>query len=665
MTNTLTLPEPEAEAAPAPASGARQVRRRLLARKSALAAAAVLGLLVLLALGAPLLAALEGQDPNAYHDTLVDSARGGVPFGGFGGISAEHWLGVEPGTGRDLFVRLLYGARISLTVALGATLVQVVVGVAVGLGAALGNRFTDSLLSHVTDVMVAMPLLVFAIALVAVVPADFPRPVLLVVAIGLLAWGGMARLVRAQTLSLKKLDFVSAARLTGGSSWRIARRELLPSLAAPVITYAAILLPTNIVLEASMSFLGVGVKPPTPSWGADALHGHHLVPRRPPVRAAAGADAVRHHARLHRPRRRGARGARPARGVPAARRQEQAHVPYERRGRRTVTGYFLRRALGAVVVVLVLSAVVYATFYIAPGDPARLGLRPALQPRTDPPGPRAAPAQRPGVRAVLALPAGDRRRARLLHRHRRAALRRPPCFGLSYQNNQQVTDLIIQRLPATASLATGAMAVWLLLGTGTGLLSALRRGGATERVLTWLTLAGTATPVFISGLGLLMLFCAYLEWLPFPSYVPLTDDPEQWAWNMLLPWAALGLLESAKYARLTRSSMLETLAEDHIRTFRAYGIAERSLIGRHALRGALAPVIALSAADFGSMFGNAMLTEMMFGLPGIGQLLVTSTQTIDLPVVVAVVMVTGTAVVIANIAADVLYAVADRRVALR
>ncbi|MFD8146149.1 ABC transporter permease, partial [Streptomyces sp. NPDC059708] len=227
----------------------------------------VLALLVLLALAAPLLAHLTGQDPNAYHDDLVDSARGGVPLGSFGGISAEHWLGVEPGTGRDLFTRLLYGAQVSLLVSLGATVVQVCVGVTAGITAALGSPLLGRLIGGATDVMIALPLLILAVALTAVVPPGFPRPLLLVLVIGVLDWGGTARLVRAQTLSLRGLDFVEAARLAGNGPLRIARRELLPSLAAPVITLAALKVPTNMVVEASLSFLGVGVKPPTPSWG--------------------------------------------------------------------------------------------------------------------------------------------------------------------------------------------------------------------------------------------------------------------------------------------------------------------------------------------------------------------------------------------------------------
>ncbi|MEV7442271.1 ABC transporter permease [Streptomyces sp. NPDC091204] len=245
----------------------RQIGRRLRRRPAALAAAGVLALLVVVALTAPLLAQLTGQDPNAYHDDLVDSARGGVPYGSFGGISADHWLGVEPGTGRDLFTRLAYGARVSLLVALGATAVQTAVGVAAGLAAALGNRFVGQLIGRFTDVMIALPMLVLGIALTAVVPPDFPRPLLLILIIGLLDWGGVARMVRAQTLALRGLDFVDAARLSGNSTLRIARRELLPSLAAPVITYAAIKVPAAMVAEASLSFLGVGVKPPTPSWG--------------------------------------------------------------------------------------------------------------------------------------------------------------------------------------------------------------------------------------------------------------------------------------------------------------------------------------------------------------------------------------------------------------
>ncbi|MFJ4184349.1 ABC transporter permease [Kitasatospora sp. NPDC089509] len=250
-----------------PAAGGRQVWRRLLARRAARTAGLVIVLLALIAVAAPLLSALEGQDPTSYHNDLLDSAAGGVPTGSLGGVSAEHWLGVEPGTGRDVFSRLVHGAQISLLVAIGATFVQVTIGVLLGLAAALGSRLLDQLIGNTTEVMLALPSLVFAISLMAVVPSDFPRPLLLTLVIGLLGWAGTSRVVRAQTLSLRQLDYVAAARLAGASRWRIARRELLPSLAAPVITYAMVLLPTNVISEAGLSFLGVGVKPPTSSWG--------------------------------------------------------------------------------------------------------------------------------------------------------------------------------------------------------------------------------------------------------------------------------------------------------------------------------------------------------------------------------------------------------------
>ncbi|WP_024759361.1 ABC transporter permease [Streptomyces exfoliatus] len=328
-----------------------------------------------------------------------------------------------------------------------------------------------------------------------------------------------------------------------------------------------------------------------------------------------------------------------------------------------MTRYVLKRLAGAALVLLALSVLVYALFYVAPGDPARLAC-----------GERCNPQQIAQVRERLGL--NESVVAQYLHFLQGVFAGRDystgtsvvhcdaPCLGLSYQNDQQVTALILERLPATASLALGALVVWLVIGVGTGLLSALRRGGPTERILTVLTLAGTGTPVFILGLLLLMVVCAQLQWLPFPSYVPLGEDPEQWAWNMLLPWLTLGFFESAKYARLTRSSTLETLAEDHIRTFRAYGVGERAVVTRHALRGAVPPVIAISAVDLGSMFGGAVLTESLFGIPGLGKTLIDGVREIDLPVVVGVVMVMGVAVVLAGVVADLLYAAADRRVVL-
>lgn len=267
MSEALLVQEAGAAPAVAPASGARLFLRRLRAQRAASAAALVVLLLVLVALAAPLLTALAGQDPNAYHPDLVDSAAGGVPIGSFGGISGEHWLGVEPGTGRDLFARIVYGARVSLGVALVATALQIALGVVIGLAAALGSRGVDQLLGRITDINVALPVMVIALALLAIVPESFPRPVLIALVIGGIGWSGTSKIVRAQALALKSLDFVAAARLSGRGKWSIARRELLPSLAAPVITYAALAFPTNIIVEAALSFLGVGIKPPTPSWG--------------------------------------------------------------------------------------------------------------------------------------------------------------------------------------------------------------------------------------------------------------------------------------------------------------------------------------------------------------------------------------------------------------
>ncbi|MFD0113339.1 ABC transporter permease [Streptomyces sp. NPDC058320] len=328
-----------------------------------------------------------------------------------------------------------------------------------------------------------------------------------------------------------------------------------------------------------------------------------------------------------------------------------------------MTGFLLRRAIGAAVTLLAISVIIYVVFYAAPGNVAQISC-----------GPRCSPAQVQQVADQLRL--DDPLYLRYWHFLQGifvgqdfstgTALQHcdAPCLGFSYQTDQQVTQLILTKLPATASLALGAMVLWLILGVGTGVLSAWRRGRPTERILTGITLAGTATPVFVIGLLLMIVVCGQLQWLPFPQYVPFTDDPEQWAWNLLLPWLSLALIEAAKYARLTRASMLETLAEDHVRTFRAYGVGERSIIGRHALRGAVAPVIALNANGFGSMFGGAVLSETLFGIPGLGRELVHAVNVVDLPVVVGMVLVTGFFVVLANAVADVLYAVADRRVVL-
>ena len=213
------------------------------------------------------------QDPTVYHSNLIDPTFS-RPIGPWGGISLAHPLGVEPITGRDMLARIVDGAPYSLLIGFLSTMLAVVIGVFFGIIAGFFGGWVDALIARAMDVFLAFPLLVFAIALVGVIPnsafglsGNQLRVALLVFIIGFFAWPYMGRIIRGQVLSLREREFVDAARSIGARGPYILFRELLPNLVGPILVYATLLIPTNILFEAALDYLGVGLIPPTPSWG--------------------------------------------------------------------------------------------------------------------------------------------------------------------------------------------------------------------------------------------------------------------------------------------------------------------------------------------------------------------------------------------------------------
>ncbi len=326
-----------------------------------------------------------------------------------------------------------------------------------------------------------------------------------------------------------------------------------------------------------------------------------------------------------------------------------------------MTRFLLRRLFGALGVLLALSAVVYAIFYLIPGDPAVLACgkgctAPQLEAVRHSLG-----TDRPIVvqywTFLTTLVAGHS-----FNTGPTTVWCSAPCLGYSYQSSEPVTQMLLQRLPVDISLTLGAAVMWLVLGIGAGLYSARRPGSLRDRATTFTVLTLSSTPVFILALFLLVVACVWLQVLPFPNYVPITEDPGQWAENLILPWLAIALVSAATYARLTRSGVLETLSLDHIRTLRAYGWSERRIVTRHAIRGALPTLATMAAMDIGTTMAGAVFTESMFGLPGLGKLVVDSASSLDLPVVCGITLLAGTLIILANTAADVLNAALDPRV---
>ena len=262
---------------------------RLKRDRVAVGAAAVIVFLVLCAVFAPLLVKAFGHPPNEFHQNLIDPALS-IPKGHFGGISRHYLLGLDPTYGRDVFARIVTGARISLLVALLSTALAVGLGTVLGITAGYFGGWVDSLIGRFMDLILAFPQLLFAIAIGTILlqkdsvfglHGDALSVVLLVIIIGFFGWPYIGRIIRGQTISLKEREFVDAARSLGASNAHIIFRELLPNLFAPVLIYSTLLIPTNILFEAALSFLNVGVRPPTPTWGgmlSDAVATYQVDP---------------------------------------------------------------------------------------------------------------------------------------------------------------------------------------------------------------------------------------------------------------------------------------------------------------------------------------------------------------------------------------------------
>ncbi|KOX04025.1 ABC transporter permease [Micromonospora profundi] len=240
-----------------------------------------------------------------------------------------------------------------------------------------------------------------------------------------------------------------------------------------------------------------------------------------------------------------------------------------------------------------------------------------------------------------------------------------PCLGWSYVTNEAVSDTIARVLPVTLSIVIPAAILWLLLGVGLGMVSALRRGTWLDRAAIGFSLTGASLQLYFVGAVLLLVFVYNLRWLPVPSYTSIFDNPVKWANGLVLAWVALAFLFSAIYARLSRAQMLETLSEDFVRTARAKGLAKPKVYGRHALRAAITPVVTIAGMDVGGALGGTVITETTFGIQGLGRTAVDAVRSGDLPTIMATVLIAAVFVVLANVLVDLLYAAIDPRVRLR
>lgn len=237
-----------------------------------------------------------------------------------------------------------------------------------------------------------------------------------------------------------------------------------------------------------------------------------------------------------------------------------------------------------------------------------------------------------------------------------------PCLGYSYISHQLVWQKLISDFPVTFSLAIGAAVLWLFFGVLGGVIAALNKGRLADRSIIVIALAGISMPVNFTALVVALLVQYQFHIMEQIQYVGFSQDPYGWARNIFFPCAVLAFISAAAYARISRSTMLDTMSEDYVRTARAKGLPEYIVVGKHAMRAIYTPIITMFGLDFGYLLGGAVVTEKIFGFHGIGFDAIDAIGRSDIPVVMGVTLLASFFIVIANLVVDLLYGVLDPRV---
>ncbi|ONI84404.1 peptide ABC transporter permease [Actinosynnema sp. ALI-1.44] len=321
------------------------------------------------------------------------------------------------------------------------------------------------------------------------------------------------------------------------------------------------------------------------------------------------------------------------------------------------------RFAGMVLVLLIVSFITFVVFYVLPSEPAQLACGRPCSPQALELAREFMGYNVPWYQQYFDF-IGGIFGGRTFGTGQAAIECSAPCFGYDFQNNADVLDEILSRVEVSVSVAIGAAIIWLITGVGLGVVSALKRGTPLDRITMAVAMAGVSMPAYLAGMLGITIFAFGLDVVPKNGYVPIGEDVAQWAWHLVTPWLVLAFLHAAIYARLTRGQMLETLGEDFIRTARAKGLTERKVVGRHALRNVLLPVVTVFGVDLGLLLAGTVITERIFSMPGVGMLLVDSIRSLNLPILLGVTLFAALAVTLVNFLVDLFYGVLDPRARL-